>query len=101
MTKLIQFVRADRRLGQVFEVPGNVGRRAREKTDPRAGERDLRRRGEQEHPVGMLSGVGEGEGIGGLGFSFSEMVHGVRIVPEDAKIRRCGRHRGQRRRNLL
>ena len=89
VAQVVDLVGADRAHGQVAEPPRHGGPARRERRDARAGEGDLRRRGEHDRAVGVPRGRGEAEDVGALGLDLGEVVEGVGVVPEDREVGRA------------
>src|SRR5215216_7851077 len=95
MPQVIDLVRADGPLAQLGQIPIDVGWRAREERHAGTGEGDLGRGGEQEHSIRVAGRGRHAEDVERRSLDISEMVHGVRVVPEDPEIRSRRRHRHQ------
>jgi hypothetical protein len=95
VAELVELVRADAAASGLSEIPFHVGGRGGQHREAGAGQRDLRRRGEHDRPVGM-SGLRAGlQDVAEVGPRLGEVMHRVGVVPQDAEVGRSGLQRGE------
>src|SRR5215470_14696877 len=95
MAQLVDFVWTNRSRDKSGEKPLYIVFRAGKDSQSRAGQGDLRGRGENKWTIRMSMTRAQFQNVCNLNALAGQVMHAVSVVPEEAEIRRRGLHRRQ------